>query len=673
MMQHSSDKYLTLSQILTSEEWKDHFQSLSKSLGFNLSLYDQEGNELFSTEENPYCMSMKSLVRDKEEYQEPCRQKAFEAVNKKEPVFYKCEAGLLSFALPVTRLDETAVVLIKAGFVSYDDLLKFTKTARGKGIRDIPVKNPLRFVNESYVKAISNYINLTINRLLNTAEEKSRHEEKLLRMTSLFDSRTFRQLSKNKPLLQRYILDTVEFVFGQIPAAIMVRDDKTGVYRTEYSAGRNRDLFEDCSIAGKSSVMNEIISSQADISIPDVSLESGLEGMRDIRSLHLFPIFSGDTIEYIISIFDTEFFREDLKIMNAFRDYVQINLENSILYNLIKKSKKSDESLISLSAFSHSLISILDRRRLFNAVLEKSLQLLKAEQGSLMLLDTAKSELIVEAVKSADDTVKERMRFGLDDSIAGHVLQSGEPLLVRDIEKDPRVGKANSPRYRSKSFISAMLKIEDRISGVINVSDKAGGREFDETDLTVLQSLLGNSAIAIERSMFYERAEELKQLSITDPLTGIYNRRYLNIRMNEEITRYSRYKHPFSFMMLDLDKFKDYNDTFGHIAGDNLIKQLASVLANSLRTMDIAARFGGDEFVAVFPQTPKVDAIQITHRLKDKIDKEFSQKHVEMPLTLSIGLATCPDDASSIMELIDKTDQALYLAKKGGGNRVVYL
>jgi len=125
--------------------------------------------------------------------------------------------------------------------------------------------------------------------------------------------------------------------------------------------------------------------------------------------------------------------------------------------------------------------------------------------------------------------------------------------------------------------------------------------------------------------------------------------------------------------MLDLDKFKEYNDTFGHIAGDNLIKNLAHRMEKSLRAIDIAARFGGDEFVAIFPQTPKIDAIQITNRLKDHIDMALGQHNVEMSVSVSMGLATYPDDASSIMELIEKTDQALYLAKKGGGNRVVYL
>jgi diguanylate cyclase (GGDEF)-like protein len=215
--------------------------------------------------------------------------------------------------------------------------------------------------------------------------------------------------------------------------------------------------------------------------------------------------------------------------------------------------------------------------------------------------------------------------------------------------------------------------VEGRVTGVLNMSDKAEGKRFDEDDLNLIQSFMNNMAIAIERSILFNKTEEYKKLSITDPLTGIYNRRYLNSRLSEEITRYNRYKHPFSFLMFDLDGFKEYNDTYGHIAGDKLLKSLAGMIEESLRTIDIAARFGGDEFVAIFPQTPKVDAIQITNRLKEKIDRDLGRYHGEMPLTVSMGLATYPDDASSIMELIEKTDQALYLAKKGGGNRVVYL
>jgi len=365
--------------------------------------------------------------------------------------------------------------------------------------------------------------------------------------------------------------------------------------------------------------------------------------------------------------------KEDLKIMNAFRDYLQLHFENLHLRHSASRFKMADDRFKYLADFSKSITSILNKEKLFHTLIETSLQLMNAEYGSLMLLDSDSSELVVEAQKGSDEVVHEKMRLRKEDSIAGIVLDRQEPLLVNDIEKDPRIKRENRPRYKTKSFISILIKVDDRVKGVLNVSDKIRGDVFTEDDVKLLQSFVNNAAIAIERSMLYKQTEELQQLSITDPLTGIYNRRYLSTRLSEEITRYNRYKHPFSFLMLDMDKFKDYNDTFGHMFGDKLIKAMATIMEKSLRNVDIAARFGGDEFVAIFPQTSKADAIHITNRLKEKIDAALRQESLNMPLTVSMGLTTYPDDASSVGELLEKTDQALYLAKRGGGDRVVYL
>ena len=129
-------------------------------------------------------------------------------------------------------------------------------------------------------------------------------------------------------------------------------------------------------------------------------------------------------------------------------------------------------------------------------------------------------------------------------------------------------------------------------------------------------------------------------------------------------------------MIVDIDGFKEYNDTYGHLTGDDLLKTLATTLSNSLRPSDITVRFGGDEFVSILPQTPKADAIVIANRLRENIEKARIPAPEESPFdnfTVSIGLTTYPDDASSVTELLEKTDQALYLAKKGGKNKLVYL
>jgi diguanylate cyclase (GGDEF)-like protein len=441
-----------------------------------------------------------------------------------------------------------------------------------------------------------------------------------------------------------------------------------------YTTGRYKDALMEFQISTKDPIIQEMLHNRTAVFPVDPERLITHESLRGIRSLYLLPIFIAEDIEGLIGIFDRILPSEDIKIINAFRDYIQVTLDNQRLRMEI--NRKSNEILASLSELSRSIAPVLERDGLFQTILDKAIQLLMAEQGSLMLLDRNTSELMVEARRSVDDVVKEKMRIPKGEGIVARVIESRTPILVEDVEKDPRFRQKNRPRYKTKSFISVPIEIEDRVTGVLNISDKVSGEAFNENDLRLIQTFTASAAIAIERNLLYEQVEELKKLSLTDPLTGIYNRRYLDSRLEEEITRYKRYKIPFSFLLLDIDGFKAYNDTFGHMAGDGLLRNMATTIVSSLRNIDIAARFGGDEFVVILPQTPKVDAIHTANRLKESIEKAEVFSQLELPfknLTVSMGLTTYPDDALTFKELIEKTDQALYLAKKSGGNRVVHL
>lgn len=668
--QAESEDYddLTLENILCSAKWSEYFNALSGTLNIEISAFDPGGTQLFVINENPFCRHIRSVKSENLDCPGYCQKSA----QTDEARIFRCQAGLVCFSFPVEMLREKVFIVGRGGFATYEDLLGFLKIIRANNLPQLPITMPLDFINEDYLKGVSRYMNLTINRQLSSVESKYKLEEKLLRMTSLFDRQAFGTLSKNPQLMYRYLLDTIEFVFGKTSAALWILSEDESIYKPTYAIGRYNDVVSGLNIERNKAVINKMRDTRGAVFIKDLSEVFSTDRLREIESSYFLPFFIGDEIEAVVGIFNRGLSREDTKILNAFREYVQINLENQNLRVAIGKNTKADNKLNFLADITKSIMSILDKEKLLNTLLDKSLELIHAEQGSLMLLDHESSELVVEARRSVDDVVHEKMRFKKGEGISGMVLEKGS-LLVEDIETDPRIRQVNRPRYRTKSFVSVPIKIDDRPLGVLNLSCKIKGDVFDADDLNLIESFINNTVIAIERSILYKETEDLQKLSITDHLTGIYNRRYLNQRLSEEITRYNRYKNPFSFMMLDLDKFKQYNDTFGHVAGDNLLKKLAYVMDKALRTIDIAARFGGDEFVAILPQTPKTDAIQIANRLKDKIDAELREHNIEMPLSLSMGLATYPDDASSIMELIEKTDQALYLAKKGGGNRIVYL
>ncbi len=665
---HDRDE-MPFEKLISSPEWSEYLKSLSEVVKFELSLYDADGVLLFRTDENPLCQFIRTSCSESLD----CPNSCLKELRVTDPTVIKCNANISCFVIPLERQGNRIYIIGRDSFAEYEDMLEFLRILKEKKLPEIPVSMPFEFPGEKHTTNIMQYVYLTVIRLLKSHENKYKLEEKLLRMTSLFDGQTIRTLSRNPELMYRYILDTIEFVLGKTSSMFLSLDRDRSVYKTACSTGKYQDDVMDFQISSDNPAIHQIMSTgSAFVSDNPGSITSGTS-LNEINTLNLFPIFVNNEIDGLIGILDKELSREDMTIMNAFRDYIQINLEN---YGLrARADEKKEPAAIIEPAFemTEKIHAAVDMEMLSVALLETSLEILNAEQGSLMLLDDETSELVVEAHKGTANVIIEKMHIRPGEGIAGKVIDSGSPLVVEDIENDPRVRQENRPHYRTKSFLSAPIKLQDRVAGVLNISDKVEGGAFHEKDLNVIQSFLNSVSIAIERSLLFKKAEHLKKLSITDPLTGIYNRRYLNKRLSEEITRYNRYKHPFSFMMLDMDKFKEYNDTFGHIAGDNLIKALAHTIAKSLRVIDIAARFGGDEFVAIFPQTPKADAVQITNRLKEKIDDTLKKQSLELPLSVSIGLATYPDDASSIMELIEKTDQALYLAKKGGGNRVVSL
>jgi diguanylate cyclase (GGDEF)-like protein len=170
---------------------------------------------------------------------------------------------------------------------------------------------------------------------------------------------------------------------------------------------------------------------------------------------------------------------------------------------------------------------------------------------------------------------------------------------------------------------------------------------------------------AVERYLLLSSDKEkdyYAELAVLDGLTGLYNRRYFKEMMNLEFARLKRYASNLSLLMIDIDDFKNYNDTNGHPAGDELLRKFSKLIKDSIREMDVCCRYGGEEFVVVLPQTDKKGASIVAERMR-------AQANLYIPKTISIGISTFPEDASDISSLIEKADQALYEAKRTGKNR----
>ena len=329
--------------------------------------------------------------------------------------------------------------------------------------------------------------------------------------------------------------------------------------------------------------------------------------------------------------------------------------------------------------FAESLHHFLERISSTNpqdtylAILSNSKELLQAERASLLVFDEGTNELIVKAAVGIPDQLSEIGPIHLGEGISGQALERGEPLIVADMDA---AGLSLAPRerlYKTKSLISYPLMIRGRKIGLLNLTDKSGGRSYDQVDLSLLEIVAPQIALALERAGWQEKAGQFQLMSITDPLTSLPNRRYLEERLTEELNRSKRYDHPMSFLMIDIDDFKMYNDLNGHQAGDLALQISAQALKGALRSADVASRYGGEEFCILLPQTSASEASVLAERIRDKIEHTTYPHAKTQPLgavTISIGVSTFSESVNTAEQIIWAADRALYEAKRQGKNKI---
>ena len=346
------------------------------------------------------------------------------------------------------------------------------------------------------------------------------------------------------------------------------------------------------------------------------------------------------------------------------------------LLQIVKAAQQSRETALSekLMSLTDTLLQVECKEELYEAILSIASELIDATQGSIMLMDKDGENMRIVFTLGMTLNVARCLPVKVGKGIAGMVAQTGQPLLVNDVEKDSRVAMANRVRFKSKSLICIPLKLKDKIIGVLNLSDKKNLAPFSNADLQVLTSFANLASLMIERTEVLEESERFEQLSVTDALTGLYNRRFLKNRLEEELNRSIRQGLNLTVIFIDLDFFKNYNDLCGHLAGDEALKITAEIIKGSLREMDIVARYGGEEFCAVLPGTSKEEALIVAERIRSEIEAKRFPMDSEIPnarLTASLGVASFPEDGRTFKALVHASDVALYEAKATGRNRIV--
>lgn len=367
---------------------------------------------------------------------------------------------------------------------------------------------------------------------------------------------------------------------------------------------------------------------------------------------------------------------------DTFREILQLNktLESQkqqLLYEKEELERKNRE-LEAVSQLAQALASTLDIGEVLTHLTKSIHETFSFDRIVVGLVD---HDQLFEEAKVAfaprDDLTEsglKRMRWFLKDGERHPwirtVLQEGRMLMVRDPSEHPETKNTPLADIHRNAFIKAPMIARGRIVGTITVENRETGRDIEPEHLEILGIFADAAAMAIENAQLYQK---MKDLSVRDELTGLYNRRHLLHQLNAEWNHAQRHQMNISLLMIDIDYFKLLNDRNDHLTGDAALRKLAQVLLRKTRGIDTVARYGGEEFIVILPRTSRGNAVLVAEKLRLGIEKTKFIGEEAVPggsLTISVGVAEYPADASTPKELIERADWALYEAKASGRNSV---
>ncbi|HKD02482.1 MAG TPA: sensor domain-containing diguanylate cyclase [Terriglobales bacterium] len=327
------------------------------------------------------------------------------------------------------------------------------------------------------------------------------------------------------------------------------------------------------------------------------------------------------------------------------------------------ESRRQDQEVTIFHDVAKALTSSLDLDSILQTIMEKMAEYFRPDTWSLLMVDEQRDELYFAiAVGSAAEALK-NVRLKVGEGIAGWVAKHGERLVVPDVYTDIRFAKRidEMTKWETRSIICVPLRSKHRVLGVIQLVN-VDMKHFTDQEEFFLQSLCDYAAIAIENA---RSVEKIQELTITDDCTGLYNARHLYKTLEAEVYRSARFGYEFTVLFIDLDHFKQVNDTHGHLIGSKLLAEIGYLIKAQLRLIDYAFRYGGDEFVILLPQTPKDAALVVARRLRDTLRTTLFCKEEGLNLNVraSIGVATYPHDAKTPHDVIRQADEMMYLVK----------
>jgi diguanylate cyclase (GGDEF)-like protein len=357
----------------------------------------------------------------------------------------------------------------------------------------------------------------------------------------------------------------------------------------------------------------------------------------------------------------------ELERIEEEKNILSVELEHLCVEN--KALKEKLKRYAALKNLTETLSNVFSLDEAISLITDEAFKIInKASVCLLYLVDDKKQRLYLASSKTQN--VHYEVKTDEGDIFDNWVFRRRTRLMIRDAKKDFRFSAheiETGRRTDVRSLIAAPIIGVNKVLGILRL-DNTSTDSYAADDLRLLDIICDLAAVAIQNTVFYQK---IQNLAIVDGLTGLFVHRYFQQRFDQELTRALLTNSCFAFLMVDIDNFKGYNDKYGHIAGDLVLKQIVKLIKQNCNPGDIIARYGGEEFGILLVETNKADALKVAERIRKSVaEQKFILRREITRVTISGGVSFFPDDEKEKEDLIRRADQALYKAKTEGKNKI---